>query len=69
MPVSWPAPFLDLPLAGYSIAEWHGTPVVYYGQVTQTVPTASVRRSLDFLYNLKETLTPVRLTNYAAQFG
>jgi transposase InsO family protein len=31
--------------------------------------TPSVRRSLDFLYNLKETLTPVRLTNHATQFG
>ncbi len=30
---------------------------------------ASVRRSLDFPYNLKETLTPPGLTNYAAQFG
>ncbi len=34
-----------------------------------TVPAASVRRSFDFLFNVKETLAPPRLTNYAAQFG
>ncbi|HSH09543.1 MAG TPA: IS3 family transposase [Oceanipulchritudo sp.] len=49
------------------------TPIQFAGLALEasplTVPAASARRSLDFLYNLKETITPPRLTNYAAQFG
>jgi transposase InsO family protein len=49
------------------------TPIQFAGLALEacplTVATPPVRRSLDLLYNLKETLTPPRLTNYAAQFG
>jgi hypothetical protein len=49
------------------------TPIQFAGLALEacplTVPATSVRRSLDVLYNHKETLTPPRLTNYAAQFG
>jgi putative transposase len=49
------------------------TPIQFAGLAMEasplTVATPPVRRSLDFLYNLKETLTPPRLTNYVAQFG
>ena len=49
------------------------TPIQFAGLAMEasplTFPATSVRRSLDFLYNLKETLTPLRLTHYTAQFG
>ena len=49
------------------------TPIQFAGLAMEACPLTGalppVRRSLDFLYNLKETLTPPRLTNYAAQFG
>ena len=49
------------------------TPIQFAGLAFEacplTLPAASVCRSLDFLYNLKETVIPPRLTNYAAQFG
>jgi hypothetical protein len=49
------------------------TPIQFAGLALEasplTVPATSVRRSLDFLYNLKEPLTTPGLTNYAAQFG
>jgi len=49
------------------------TPIQFAGLAMEasplTLPASSVRRSLDFLYNLKETLTPPRLTHYTAQFG
>ena len=49
------------------------TPIQFAGLALEAsplrMPASSVRRSLDFLYNLKETLTTPRLTNYAVQFG
>ena len=49
------------------------TPIQFAGLAIEACPltlsASSVRRSLDFLYNLKETLTPPRLTHYTAQFG
>ena len=49
------------------------TPIQFAGLAMEasplTLPASSVRLSLDFLYNLKERLTPPRLTNYTAQFG
>ncbi|MGA1204879.1 MAG: transposase [Opitutales bacterium] len=49
------------------------TPIQFAGPAMEacplTLPANPVRRSLDFLYNLKETSIPPRLTNYAAQFG
>ena len=48
------------------------TPIQFAGLAIEACPltlsASSVRRSLDFLYNLKETLTPPRLTHYTAQF-
>ena len=49
------------------------TPIQFAGLAKEacplTVATPPVRRSIDLLYNLRETITLPGLTNYAAQFG